>query len=62
MSDISQAAAAMGRKGGQSTSEAKRQAVRENGKKGGRPKGSKNKTRISENKSETSLQPNRLGI
>lgn len=48
MSDISQAAAAMGRKGGQSTSEAKRQAVRENGKKGGRPKGSKNKPKIIE--------------
>jgi general stress protein YciG len=43
MSDISETAAAMGRKGGQSTSEAKRQAVRENGKKGGRPKGGKNK-------------------
>ena len=32
------AAAELGRKGGQSTSEAKRAAVRENGKKGGRPK------------------------
>lgn len=31
-------AAALGRKGGQSTSEAKRAAVRENGKKGGRPR------------------------
>jgi hypothetical protein len=28
----------LGRKGGQSTSEAKRAAVRENGKKGGRPR------------------------
>ena len=33
-----QAAAELGRKGGQSTSEAKRAAVRENGKKGGRPR------------------------
>jgi len=31
-------AAIGGRKGGQSTSEAKRQAARENGKRGGRPR------------------------
>ena len=37
------AAAELGRKGGQSTSDAKRKASAENGKKGGRPKGSKNK-------------------
>lgn len=36
--DISKAAAALGRKGGQSTSEAKRAAVRANGKLGGRPR------------------------
>lgn len=36
--DISQAAAALGRKGGKSTSEAKQVAARENGKRGGRPK------------------------
>ena len=36
--DISQAAAALGRKGGSSKSPAKQAAVRENGKKGGRPK------------------------
>lgn len=35
---LSSAAAALGRKGGASTSDAKRAAVRENGKKGGRPK------------------------
>lgn len=35
---ISQAAAALGRKGGKSTSESKRVAARENGKRGGRPK------------------------
>jgi len=35
--DISTAAAAMGRKGGSVKSEAKAAAVRENGKKGGRP-------------------------
>lgn len=33
----SEAAQALGRRGGSSTSEAKRRAVRENGKKGGRP-------------------------
>jgi hypothetical protein len=36
--DTSAAASTLGRRGGQSTSEAKRAAVRENGKKGGRPK------------------------
>ena len=35
--DLSKAAAALGRKGGASTSEAKAQAARDNGKKGGRP-------------------------
>jgi len=35
---ISQAAAAMGRKGGASTSQAKKAAAWANGKKGGRPK------------------------
>jgi hypothetical protein len=35
---IRKAAAALGRKGGQSRSDAKVKAVRENGKKGGRPK------------------------
>lgn len=38
MSDIKEAAAVMGRKGGKSTSEAKQKAVRDNGKKGGRPR------------------------
>lgn len=33
---IKQAASLIGRKGGQSTSEAKKKAARENGKKGGR--------------------------
>lgn len=37
MNDISQAAKTMGRKGGKSRSEAKQAAVRENGRKGGRP-------------------------
>lgn len=36
--NISAAAAALGRKGGQSTSEAKQAAARANGKRGGRPK------------------------
>ena len=36
--EISQAAAAMGRKGGSAKSEAKTAAVRANGAKGGRPK------------------------
>lgn len=36
--DISASAAIMGRKGGQSTSEKKQRASRENGRKGGRPK------------------------
>jgi hypothetical protein len=38
MTDISQAAAALGKKGGASRSEAKRRAAKENGKNGGRPK------------------------
>ena len=46
---ISQYAAALGRlggmKGGRSRSAAKVAAVRENGKKGGRPKGAKNKAK-----------------
>lgn len=33
----------IGKRGGESTSDAKAAAARENGKKGGRPKGSKNK-------------------
>jgi len=36
--ELDQAAAALGRKGGSSKSAAKQAAVRENGKKGGRPK------------------------
>ena len=36
--DLSAAAAALGRKGGQSTSERKAAASRENGKRGGRPR------------------------
>lgn len=36
--DLSTAAAALGRKGGSARSEAKTAAVRENGRKGGRPK------------------------
>lgn len=36
--DLSQAAALLGRKGGQVRSEAKTRAVRENGRKGGRPR------------------------
>ena len=39
----SQAAAMLGRKGGQATSRAKAAAARENGKKGGWPKGRKRK-------------------
>lgn len=41
--DISAAAAALGRKGGKSRSAAKLAAVRANGRKGGRPNGSKDK-------------------
>ena len=37
--DIAEAARAMGRKGGKSTSPKKQRASRENGKKGGYPKG-----------------------
>ena len=48
-SELSFAAAALGRlggmKGGKSRSAAKVAAVRENGRKGGRPKGSKNKAK-----------------
>ena len=36
--DITEAARAMGRKGGKSTSPKKQKASRENGKKGGRPR------------------------
>jgi hypothetical protein len=43
--DISKAAAALGKKGGSVKSERKANAVRENGKKGGRPKGSRNNPR-----------------
>lgn len=39
--NLTSAAALLGRKGGKSRSEAKRKAAAENGKKGGRPKGSK---------------------
>ena len=46
-SEVSSAAAALGRlggmKGGKSRSAAKVEAVRDNGRKGGRPKGSKNR-------------------
>jgi hypothetical protein len=38
-SDLSSAAAAMGRKGGKAKSDAKTRAARENAKKGGWPKG-----------------------
>jgi hypothetical protein len=38
MTELSKAAQLMGRKGGKATSEAKKKAVRENGKLGGRPK------------------------
>ena len=41
--ELSEMAAALGKKGGESISEAKAKASRENGKKGGRPKGSKKK-------------------
>ncbi len=41
--ELSRAAAILGRKGGRSRSEAKKAAVRENGKLGGRPMGSKDK-------------------
>ena len=48
-SELSFAAAALGRlggmKGGKSRSAAKVAAVRENGRKGGRPKGAKNKAK-----------------
>ena len=44
MNDISEAAAALGRKGGNANTEAQKKARSENGKKAtGRPKGSKNK-------------------
>jgi hypothetical protein len=43
--DLSAAAAAMGRKGGKSRSEAKRRAAKENAKKGGWPKGRPRKPR-----------------
>lgn len=36
----------LGRKGGKQTTEAKRKAARENGKKGGRPKGSKSRKNV----------------
>ena len=39
MSELSAAAAALGRKGGKTKSESKSAAARENGRKGGRPKG-----------------------
>ena len=39
--DILSAAATLGRRGGKSTSAAKRRAARENGRKGGRPKNRK---------------------
>jgi hypothetical protein len=39
--DLNKAAALLGRLGGKSTSEAKRRAARMNGKKGGRPKKTK---------------------
>jgi hypothetical protein len=39
--EVARAAAALGRKGGQSTSKAKSQAARKNGRKGGRPRKSK---------------------
>lgn len=38
LTGINQAASALGRKGGASTSEAKIKAARDNGKKGGRPR------------------------
>jgi hypothetical protein len=41
-----QAAVSLGRLGGKSTSEAKRRAVRENGKLGGRPKKPKRASRL----------------
>ncbi len=47
-SDITTAAATLGRKGGKSTTEAKAAAARENGSKGGRPKGAALKERASE--------------
>jgi hypothetical protein len=37
-SSLSRYAAALGQRGGRSTSERKKQAARENGKKGGRPR------------------------
>jgi len=40
-----EAATVLGRLGGQATTEAKQMASRQNGKKGGRPKGSKNKSK-----------------
>jgi len=43
MKDLSSAAAALGRRGGLAKSEAKAAAVRENGKKGGRPRKSPGK-------------------
>ena len=41
MNEINQAAAALGKKGGKSTSEAKVTAARKNGAKGGRPQSSR---------------------
>ena len=53
-SELSFAAAALGRlggmKGGKSRSAAKVAAVRENGRKGGRPKGSKNRPKSASDK------------
>jgi hypothetical protein len=43
MKNLSNAAATLGRKGGKATTDAKVEASRENGQKGGRPKGSKNR-------------------
>jgi len=42
---MSAAAAILGRRGGKSTSPAKQKAVRENGKKGGRPRKTKPKAK-----------------
>lgn len=55
------AAVALGRLGGQTTSEAKTRAVRENAKLGGWPKGRKRKKSRKARTHNTQAEPSRLG-
>jgi general stress protein YciG len=58
MSDeTSKAAAAMGRKGGAATSQAKKDAARANGKKGGRPKKQVSGKPVKQGKTRSSQKP-----